>query len=370
MKREITALRAHTLAHLLFAPTTLRSAIDRLGFVQADPIRSPAPAQDLILRHRVAGYRADDLVKAYATLDVEEGLIYAYGFMPRRVWQLVRTRVARPLSAYEERVLALVRERTRVGPRDLDALLGRLRVRGDWGGQASAAKHALEALHRRGHLRVAGREKGLRVYEAAPSIEEEIAPIERLRRLALVVAGSMGPVPRRSLQATLAPIGRALVATGAGRTVLSDLLKSGELIEGTFDGTPYVWPLQAFMPEPAAPESAAPALRLLAPFDPIVRDRARFEQLWGWTYRFEAYTPLEKRTHGYYAMPLLWRDAVIGWANVTLAGTKLDVSLGFVRSRPREKAFASALDAEIARLEAFLGLGAPQGGSRVHRSGR
>ena len=48
------------------------------------------------------------------------------------------------------------------------------------------------------------------------------------------------------------------------------------------------------------------------PFDPVVHDRTRFELLWGWTYRFEAYTPAPKRKRGYYALPLLWRDRAIG----------------------------------------------------------
>ena len=59
------------------------------------------------------------------------------------------------------------------------------------------------------------------------------------------------------------------------------------------------------------------AVRLLAPFDPVVWDRRRFELLWGWAYRFEAYTPAEKRKRGYYALPLLWRDRVIGWGNIS-----------------------------------------------------
>ena len=50
-------LRAHARHATLFAPTTLADAVVRLGFVQADPIRAPARAQDLILRHRVRGYR-------------------------------------------------------------------------------------------------------------------------------------------------------------------------------------------------------------------------------------------------------------------------------------------------------------------------
>ena len=59
-------------------------------------------------------------------------------------------------------------------------------------------------------------------------------------------------------------------------------------------------------------------VRLLAPFDPVVWDRRRFEILWGWAYRFEAYTPQVRRTFGYYALPLLWRDRVIGWGNLTV----------------------------------------------------
>ena len=58
--------------------------------------------------------------------------------------------------------------------------------------------------------------------------------------------------------------------------------------------------------------------RLLAPFDPIVWDRRRFEHLWGWAYRFEAYTPVRKRQLGYYALPLLWDDRMVGWGNLSV----------------------------------------------------
>ena len=58
-------------------------AIDRLAFVQADPIRAPARAQDLTLRHRVRNYRAGDLERRYAALGVEEDHFINYGFLPR-----------------------------------------------------------------------------------------------------------------------------------------------------------------------------------------------------------------------------------------------------------------------------------------------
>ena len=75
-------------------------------------------------------------------------------------------------------------------------------------------------------------------------------------------------------------------------------------------------------------------VRLLAPFDPLVWDRRRFEMLWGWAYRFEAYTPARQRKLGYYALPLLWRDRVIGWGNVSVKDGELIADLGYVASRP------------------------------------
>ena len=70
-------LRGYAIARTLFKPTTLGRAIDKLGFVQADPIRAPARAQDLTLRHRVVDYRAGDLERRYARLGVEDALIKA-----------------------------------------------------------------------------------------------------------------------------------------------------------------------------------------------------------------------------------------------------------------------------------------------------
>ena len=95
---------------------------------------------------------------------------------------------------------------------------------------------------------------------------------------------------------------------------------------------------------------------MLAPFDPVVRDRARFELLWGWEYRFEAYTPAPKRKLGYYAMPLLWRDQVIGWSNLSVKGGALKSEFGYVRSQPRDRVFKRELEAELDRMRAFLSL--------------
>ena len=86
-------LRRHAVARSLFTPTTLPRAIAKLGFVQADPIRAPARAQDLTLRHRVTGYCAGDLERRYARLPVEEDFFVNYGFLPRQTHALDRKSV-------------------------------------------------------------------------------------------------------------------------------------------------------------------------------------------------------------------------------------------------------------------------------------
>ena len=120
------------------------------------------------------------------------------------------------------------------------------------------------------------------------------------------------------------------------------------------EGARWYWPAGD---KPAAKRWALDdEVRLLAPFDPIVWDRPRFERFWGWAYRFEAYTPAPKRVRGYYALPLLWRGAVIGWGNLAVKDSALQPDIGFVNRRPREKAFSTALDDELARISAFLQL--------------
>src|SRR5690348_11508142 len=85
-------LRRYAIARSLFAPAGLQAAIERLGFVQADPIRAPARAQDLALRHRVAGYSVGDLDRTYPALAVEEDFFVNYGFVSRDVYALMHPR--------------------------------------------------------------------------------------------------------------------------------------------------------------------------------------------------------------------------------------------------------------------------------------
>lgn len=348
-------LRAHARRKTLFPPATLADAVGRLGFVQADPIRAPARAQDLILRHRVRGYRAGDLERRFARLGLEEDFLYAYGFMPAGTRALLHPRLgpqgAPDPTGLAAEVLAFVRTRGPTHPRDLEERFGRERAVNGWGGFSKATTRALETLHHLGLLRVAHRRDGIRLYEATPPAPPAAETAERAGRAVMLVARLLAPVSLVSLRGVLALMARRNPDLGPLAPVVAAALRRGELEEAVIEGERYVWPAAEVREESlAVPRD----VRLLAPFDPLVWDRRRFEHLWGWAYRFEAYTPPPQRLFGYYALPLLWGDSVIGWANLALPGGRLDVMLGYVEHEPRGPAFRRALDAELARMERFL----------------
>lgn len=360
MSLKIAHLRTHVVRRSLFEPTGLGAAVARMGFVQADPIRAPARAQDLILRHRVAGYRVGELERLYPELGLDEDVVYAYGFVPASTRELLHPREADEPEGLAREVLEYVRREfgRRSGPthpRQLLREFGDQSERNPWGGRSRATTRALERLHYQGLLRVARREAGIRLYEPARPLPEPLAPDQRLRRLALLLAGMFAPLPEPSLRGLLRQARHAAPGLDAGRpTIVQRLLRSGELERGKADGHNYVWPAGA---GPEGDAEVPPAVRFLAPFDPVVWDRRRLEHLWGWAYRFEAYTPAARRRFGYYALPLLWADRLVGWANLAVRGDQLDVELGFVDRRPPGRAFTRALDDEVARVGEFLSAG-------------
>jgi uncharacterized protein YcaQ len=358
----IETLRRYAVARSLFPPTTLPRALERLGFVQADPIRAPARAQDLILRHRVRGYRAGGLEKRYAALGVAEDFFVNYGFVSRTVHDLMhpRSRIRTWTAARRkkaEALLAYVREHGSVHPREVDAHFAHGSVVNYWGGSSNATTHLLDLMHYRGLLRVVRREGGTRIYAlrdpaSDPTLLDGEAKRARLDALVDVVVGVYAPLPGRTLSGL---VHRLRFGVPQWRGELRAALRRAQarLAQAHVAGTDWYWPADE---EPFRAE-VDDEVRLLAPFDPIVWDRARFETFWGWAYRFEAYTPASRRKLGYYALPLLWRGRVIGWGNLAVREGTLHATMGWVRGKPpRERAFQAALEAEVERLRRFLRL--------------
>jgi uncharacterized protein YcaQ len=353
-------------AQTLFPPTSLKRALDQLGFVQADPIRAPARAQDLTLRQRVKNYRAGDLERLYETLGVAEDFFINYGFVTETLQALMhpRSRSRAPAEgsvplpgARRKRVqqlLEFVREREAVHPREVDAHFAHGKVTNYWGGSSNATTHLLDAMHYQGLLRVVRRDNGIRVYaehQHGLGPADKAARHARIDALVDVAVRIYAPLPAKSLSYV---VRRLRLATPQWRNELTAALQRAKhrLAHVKLEGVEWYWP--ADTPRLVAQEEDT--VRLLTPFDPVVWDRDRFELLWNWVYRFEAYTPAPKRKLGYYALPLLWRNRVIGWGNLAVENGQLKEEIGYVGVKPRERVFQRELDLELDRVRLFLRL--------------
>ncbi|MBX3126238.1 MAG: YcaQ family DNA glycosylase [Polyangiaceae bacterium] len=354
---SLVDLRRFALARSLVESRSLAAAVERMGFVQADPIRAPARAQDLILRHRVSGHRAGDLERRYGKLAIEEDSFVNYGFLPRRHVELMHPRAPRrawdkPTTRLAARVLEFVRELGEAHPRQVDAHFARGTVRNYWGGSSSATTHLLDGMHFRGLLRVARRDAGIRIYaprEPAtkpPGASSRQAAADALLALAVAL---YAPLPKATLGQLTSRLRHSApqLSTELGAALRRAHSQLGRARIADVD---WYWPA-AEEPLRFADWDRSERVRFVAPFDPIVWDRRRFEHFWGWAYRFEAYTPVARRKLGYYALPLVWRDQAIGWCNFTAEGVRLGYVAGHA---PRERAYLRELDAEVERMRRFL----------------
>ncbi len=303
-----------------------------------------------------------------------EDMFHNYGFFPLEHRALIYPRVlSRHWSEFLESHAPLQRKTLRylashaeVHPRELEDAVGMgARVNG-WGGSSSASTLMLEALHRQGKARVVRRAAGIRVYAVVKERHPALAPAKRADERIRLLVNLYAPLPQATLRSLINVVGRGgsspnLLRNRAQPKVvdhwqqLEKMIASGELIREKIDGETWILPEALLSAEPMIEDR----VRLLAPFDPIVWDRRRFEHLWGWAYRFEAYTPEAKRQFGYYALPLLWRDQVIGWANASVDASgrkaRLKLKYGYVKNKkPREAAFRVALEEEEQRFARFL----------------
>jgi uncharacterized protein len=320
-------------------------------------MRAPARAQDLILAPRVKDYRAGELERRYPRLAIEETFFVNYGFLPRETLALLHPRGAprswdASMQARAQEVLAFVRQQGPTRPRDVQAHFDHGRIR-RWGGDLNVSTHLLEGLHYRGLLRVARREAGTRIYQAIDHPPQDDSPEARLARagrLLDTLVQLYAPLPAASLGYLCRLLRDGVPHLASEARQVQEHARS-RYAHAQVDGLLWFWPRGEKL---VAIHPVDDKLRFLAPFDPVVWDRRRFQLLWGWDYKLEAYVPAHKRRMGHYAMPMLWGEHVLGWANLKVVDRRLQHELGFAGPRPRGRAFQRALDEALQRMQEFL----------------
>ncbi|WP_396280100.1 winged helix-turn-helix domain-containing protein [Histidinibacterium aquaticum] len=322
------AARAHFLdRHLLLGPPSgpgrgepLAEVIRALGFVQVDSVNTVARAHDLILWSRRQQYRPEALLKLLRQRAVFEHWTHDASVVPIQFYPHWRLKFARDRAhmdrrwpkwrreGYAHRFDAVLDQIAAHGP-VTSADVGEGEERGGagwWNWHPS--KTALEYLWRSGELAVADRVGFRKVYDLTervipeqvlawhPTEEESVdwAMSAALERLGFGTSGEL-----RAFFDIVTPEEAKRWCAGAlaqGRVEEVEI----ELADGTRRRC-YAVPGLADAPAPAAGQR----VRILSPFDPALRDRARAERLFGFSYRIEIVVPEPKRRYGYYVFPVL-----------------------------------------------------------------
>ncbi|MEZ5302655.1 MAG: crosslink repair DNA glycosylase YcaQ family protein [Verrucomicrobiales bacterium] len=351
------ARRFHAHALGLDAPfSSVGEALAHLGYVQIDPINVCGRMHDLILRPRVEGYEEGALHVALAGDDPVgfehylpgAGILVAFGheawpyLVPHMRARRDRARgYARKLTPEEEslarRILAELRER---GPLSSDEIDHDGRALTAWGTEARAVKTVLEKLFIHGRVGIASRRKFRRIYD----LPERVIPAETL---ALPTASQ--EVSARWLAALRLRQRRLALVPKKELPLIEDIVEPVRI-----EGVASIFhclksDLHLVDRAQAVPPSASP--RLLAPLDPLVYDRKVAARIWDFEYTWEVYTPAAKRVRGYYALPLLSGDALVGHVN-----PKADRKAGRLEVIGRKVARGHRAAPATKDLARFLGL--------------
>jgi uncharacterized protein YcaQ len=338
--RRFLAIR-HLLAPpraLPATPESVMAVVDRIGSLQFDPLEVAGRNHDLVLAARVAGYRrelADELL--YGRRLLFEAYNKALNLLPTRelpyyriAWETMAAGQARGLLAEQaplaEKLLATI---VAEGPKS-SADFERTEAIAWWWGPTSAVRAVLEALAVSGRLGLARRDGNRRYYD----LTERLFPADLLAiRVPEREQRRHKLLSRYRAHGLLGDSGSGELWLGIGpaplRTELrAELVDRGELIVMTVEGLegrryvvadelPLLAQAQREMAAEAAgaeprPGDGGPGCSFLAPLDPIMWDREALQPLYGFDYRWEVYTPAAKRRWGYYVLPILFGDRLVG----------------------------------------------------------
>ncbi|MEE8336436.1 MAG: crosslink repair DNA glycosylase YcaQ family protein [Dehalococcoidia bacterium] len=349
----------------------LRRVIGRIGMLQIDSVNVVVRAHYMPLFSRLGPYRMTLLDEmAYKRRELFEYWGHAASFIPTERYSLFRHRMEAVEPRY--RIKSLMRD----DPSYVDAVLDEVRANGPlnvatmddpgertgpWWGYGKG-KTALEWHFARGDVAVLDRKNFARLYDLPErvfdaSVLEAPAPAaEEARRQLLLLAA------RHHGIGTQQDLGHYYMVKRAG-PLLRELVDAGDLREVSVEG----WTQPAYLHPEAKLPRRVDARALLTPFDPLIWTRERVQRLFGFHYRIEIYVPQPQRRFGYYVMPFLLGDELVGRVDLKSDRKRgvLLVQSAFIEHGREPGEVAAALASELATMASWLGLA----GVRVGRRG-
>jgi uncharacterized protein YcaQ len=330
-------------------PAALVDVVERLGFLQVDPTAAIAPNADLVLWSRLgSSYHPSQLVRA---IETDRTLVETVAYIrPSRDLAAVLAEARAEIhpttlawieknESFRQDVLEAIRENGPLLSRDLPDTCVEPWPSSGWTNHRNVTK-MLEALVRLGDVAISGRKGRQRYWDLA----ERVYPSD-LEPLDLATA------TRCRDERRLAALG---IARATGPQVPGESPYVGEAgVEVVVEGTPGTWRGHPdHLGRPFAGRTA-----LLSPFDRLIHDRVRAEQLFGFEYILEMYKPRDQRRWGYFALPILHHDRLVGKLDATADRKAGVLAVNAIHQDvPFSDSVAAAVRAEIDELARWLGL--------------
>jgi uncharacterized protein YcaQ len=368
----------------------VKRAVDRLGLLQIDSVNVLTRAHYLPLFSRLGNYTSDHLdriawgrksQRALFEFWAHEASLLPLSAHPLFRWRMQRARenagdgkdklhlFRKEKAKYIDAVLREIVDR---GPLAASELSNGGERRGAWWGW-NDGKHAVEWLFFAGLVTTATRRGTFeRVYDltervlpaavlALPTPSAEEAQRELLRRS----AEALGVATEFDLRDYF----RLGVADTKAR--LAELVEAGDLLAVEVEG----WDRPAYLHPAARQPRKVEARALLAPFDPLIWERDRTHRIFDFFYRIGIYTPVAKRTHGYYVLPFLLGDRLVARVDLKAdrVNSKLLVHAAHLEEGQDAREVAGPLREELRLMADWLGLESvslPRAGALAKAMGR
>jgi uncharacterized protein len=357
----------------------LRRVVERLGAVQIDAVNVLVRSHYLPGFSRLGAYPMDLFERLVARRQILEYHAHALSYVPidlhpflrwrmeinanNKHWVAFRQRIERDRPGYADAILKQIEARGPLAFTDLDDA-GR-RDRSElakskyaestllwWRG--SDGKSVLEDLAAQGRVTVAGR----RSFEPLYDLTERVLPAKVLATPTPTPEDAQRELVRRAMRGLGVAMAKDVadyfrLPAASTKARLQELVDAGELSQVDVEG----WPQSGFL-DASASAKPVEARALLSPFDSVTWERARNERIFGFKHSFEIYVPAAKRVYGYFVLPFLLDDRLVGRVDLKAdrAAGVLRVFAAFHEPGVDRKAVAEAMRPELDLMAEWLGL--------------